>query len=65
MPYVKYHLLLILICLMKCGISLNHRIELGFRFIEFLAPLPMTEESLVAMSEISVQVFGTAAGDQN
>ena len=58
MPCVEYQLFLILICLVKSGISLNLRIELGFQFIEFLAPLPMTEESLVAVSEILVhQVF--------
>ena len=52
MPCVEYHLLLILICLMKSNISLNLRIELGSQFIKFLAPLPMTEQSLVAVSEI-------------
>ena len=52
MPYVEYPFLLILICLVKSGISLNLIIELGFRFIEFLAPLPMIEESLVAVLEI-------------
>ena len=64
MPCVEYHLLLILICLVKSGISLNLRIELGFWFIEFFAPLPGTEESLVAVSKISVHpVFGAVAGD--
>ena len=48
MPCVEYHLLLILICLMKSGITLNLRIEQGFWFIEFLASLHMTEKSLVA-----------------
>ena len=66
MPYVEYHLLLILICLVKSGISLNLRIELGFRFIMFLTLLPMTEESLIVVSEISVhQVFGAVAEDRN
>ena len=51
MPCVKYHFLLILICLMKSGISLNLRIEMGSQFIEFLVSLPMTEESLVVVSK--------------
>ena len=50
MPCVEYHLLLILICLVKSGISLNLRIELGFQFIEFLALLSRTKKSLVAVS---------------
>ena len=57
MPCVKYHLLLILICFVKSGISLNLRIEMGSRFIEFLAPLSMTKESLVVVSEI----FGSSS----
>ena len=50
MPCVEYYLLLILIFLVKSGISLNLRIELGFRFIEFLDPLLRTEESMIAVS---------------
>ena len=37
MPCVEYYLLLILICLVKSGISLNLRIELGYRFITWLS----------------------------
>ena len=44
MPCVEYHLLWILICLAKSGISLNLRIELGFRFIKLFASLPRTEQ---------------------
>ena len=64
MSCVEYHLLLILIVLVKSGKSLNLRIELGFRFIEFLVSLPRTEESLVAVSGILVhQVLSVIAGD--
>ena len=66
MPCVEYHFLLILIFLVKSGISLNLRIDLGFRFIKYLASLPRTKESLVALSETLIQqVFGVVAKDRN
>ena len=48
MPCVEYHLLLILICLVKSGISqdLGKNYELGFlkhNLNKFLAPLPRIE----------------------
>ena len=50
MPCVEYHLLLILICLMKSGINLN----LGKKICVGL---------LNIHKEYPQQVFGTAAGD--
>ena len=51
MPCVEYHLLLILICLIKIGISLDLGQNHGFSNNKFLASLSRTEEYLVAVLE--------------
>ena len=50
MPCVEYHLLLVLICPVKSGISLD--LKKNWVLNKFLAPLLGTDESLVAMSKI-------------
>ena len=44
MPCAEYHLLLVLICLVKSGISLDlEKIWVGFFNNKFLVPLPRIE----------------------
>ena len=73
MPCVEYHLLLVLICLVKSGISLDlgknrTGYELDPKIIKFLAPLLRTElilgrrvKNLVLV--LVQKVFGSAVRD--